>query len=116
MKAWEVKLDTLFKIRFETSLQINETKWLETKKIRIKLCELNMGNLNHLITQEEYATYDPETNKFLFPRFEFTNDLMATTNPIPMKTFVIYINEVTQSKKKGPDGKFLMQEQLLGKT
>jgi len=43
MKAWEVKLDSLFKIRFDTALQINEAKYLDTKKLRIKLNELNLG-------------------------------------------------------------------------
>mmetsp|Transcript_16258 Transcript_16258/g.22275 ORF Transcript_16258/g.22275 Transcript_16258/m.22275 type:complete len:240 (+) Transcript_16258:119-838(+) len=94
MKAWEVKLDSLFKVRFDVNLCLNEKPLgLDTRRIRLKLNELNFGSLSHVVDQDEYGRYQKEKHMFTFPRFEFTNDLMVSTTPIPLKTMVLEIYE-----------------------
>ena len=59
----------------------------------MRLNELALGKLKHLITQEEVATFDPSKGNFVFPRFEFTSDISTTVTPVEMKTFILEIYE-----------------------
>ena len=71
-------------------------KKIQAKHLYLKLNELVMGTQTHLFSQDKVAKFDPWTNSFKFPRFEFTSDLSKSKMPVPMKTFVIEIFEIDQ--------------------
>lgn len=74
MKAAEAKEDALQKIRFETTAQFNKPRKFKDKHLYLKISEQVMGKQSPLFSHEQKALYDPATESFYFPRFEFMSD------------------------------------------
>ena len=109
MKASEAKDDILQKIRFETSVELNDKgRKVGLKHLYLRINELVMGKTQSLFEQEERAEFDADTGTFRFPRFEFMSDQTKSRVPVPMKNFVL---EVVEKDPKNPK-----KQKVLGST
>ena len=76
MKAAEAKVeDQLTKIRFDTTVKLNEKgRKVAQKQLYMRISELVMGKMQGLLAQAVQAHYDAQDECFRFPRFEFKSD------------------------------------------
>lgn len=109
MKAQEAKDDILQKIRFETTVELNDKgKKVGQKHLYLRINELVMGKTQTLFAQEDRAEFDANIGVFRFPRFEFMSNQTKSRVPVPMKNFVL---EVVEQDPKNPK-----KQKVLGKT
>ena len=73
-----------------------------------------MGKMSPLFTNEHKALYDPATESFYFPRFEFMSNQSKSRVAVPMKSFVLEVIEIDAKNRQKFIGKtqFLMRDAL----
>ena len=109
MKASEAKEDVLQKIRFDTTVELNDKgRKVGQKHLYLRINELLLGKTQPLFTQEERAEYDENLACFRFPRFEFMSDQTRSRAPVPMRNFALEIIEQNPKNAK--------KQKVLGKT
>ena len=68
-----------------------------------------MGRVSPLFAQDLPAKYDADSDSFVFPKFEFMSDQTRSRVPVPMKSFILEVIEITDPKNH-------KKQKVMGKT